>query len=140
MTFSIISSFYPFSNRCEVNIDECASSPCNNNGSCNDGINSFTCNCPQGFEGPYCQNKTDFCQSTPCLNNATCHNGDGGSENGKDFKCVCLPGYTGSLCGTDVDECVVKPCQNNASCVDLVNAYECQCLPGTDYSLSFYCI
>ena len=28
---------------CGVNIDECASAPCQNGGTCNDGVNGYTC-------------------------------------------------------------------------------------------------
>lgn len=38
---------------CEENIDECASEPCENGGSCHDGYGSYTCNCPSGFTGKY---------------------------------------------------------------------------------------
>lgn len=33
---------------CHINIDECASQPCLNNGKCVDKINSFHCECPKG--------------------------------------------------------------------------------------------
>lgn len=36
-------------------INECASSPCENGGYCHDGINSFTCNCVNGFTGTLCE-------------------------------------------------------------------------------------
>lgn len=36
-------------------INECASNPCLNNGVCSDGINSFTCECRNGWTGPTCQ-------------------------------------------------------------------------------------
>nr|CAB3266730.1 sushi, von Willebrand factor type A, EGF and pentraxin domain-containing protein 1 [Phallusia mammillata] len=39
--------------KCE-DVDECASNPCFNGGSCNNGINSFTCTCPAGTVGPLC--------------------------------------------------------------------------------------
>ena len=33
---------------CEINTDECASSPCLHNGNCLDKINEFHCECPTG--------------------------------------------------------------------------------------------
>jgi len=41
-----------------VDIDECASSPCQNGGTCADGINSYTCTCAGGYDGAQCQNST----------------------------------------------------------------------------------
>ena len=38
-----------------LDIDECASSPCQSNGTCLDGIDSYTCNCASGFEGTNCE-------------------------------------------------------------------------------------
>ena len=37
-------------------IDECASSPCQNGGSCTDIINGHTCNCVDGYDGTNCEN------------------------------------------------------------------------------------
>lgn len=37
---------------CEVNKDECASSPCLQNGRCLDKINEFLCECPTGEAWP----------------------------------------------------------------------------------------
>ena len=36
-------------------IDECATNPCMNGGSCVDGIGSYSCSCPTGYEGDQCQ-------------------------------------------------------------------------------------
>ena len=35
-------------------VDECASTPCVNGGSCVDGINQYTCTCASGWEGILC--------------------------------------------------------------------------------------
>ena len=45
--------FYTF---ISVDIDECDSNPCQNGGTCNDGINSYTCDCIPGFNGTNCEN------------------------------------------------------------------------------------
>ena len=39
-----------------VDVDECASSQCQNGGTCIDGINVYTCNCVPGYAGENCQN------------------------------------------------------------------------------------
>uniref|UniRef100_A0A4W3IDW0 coagulation factor Xa n=1 Tax=Callorhinchus milii TaxID=7868 RepID=A0A4W3IDW0_CALMI len=38
-----------------VDGDQCASSPCLNNGNCKDGINLYSCQCPEGFKGKNCE-------------------------------------------------------------------------------------
>ena len=38
-----------------TDIDECASSPCQNGGTCNDNINSYTCDCIPGYSGSNCE-------------------------------------------------------------------------------------
>ena len=36
-------------------IDDCASEPCQNDGTCIDGINSYTCACLDGWSGDNCE-------------------------------------------------------------------------------------
>lgn len=36
-------------------VNECASQPCQNGGTCTHGVNSFRCQCPAGFGGPTCE-------------------------------------------------------------------------------------
>ncbi len=38
-----------------TDINECASNPCRNGGTCVDGINSYTCQCVQGYFGTNCE-------------------------------------------------------------------------------------
>ena len=38
-----------------ADIDECASDPCQNAGTCNDGVASYTCDCAVGFNGTHCE-------------------------------------------------------------------------------------
>ena len=40
---------------CFTDKDECSSDPCANNGTCTDGINSFGCQCPDGYTGVKCE-------------------------------------------------------------------------------------
>ena len=44
-----------------VETDECASNPCANGGTCENGVNPFTCTCAAGFMGGTCeQSKINF--------------------------------------------------------------------------------
>lgn len=52
---------------CEVNIDECLSEPCLQDGTCIDGINHYTCDCKSGFFGTHCETNANDCLSNPCL-------------------------------------------------------------------------
>ena len=38
-----------------LDIDECATSPCQNGGSCTDQVNGYTCNCVDGYDGTNCE-------------------------------------------------------------------------------------
>ena len=40
---------------CEVDINECESNPCKNNGTCVDEINDYNCTCKDGFVGKSCE-------------------------------------------------------------------------------------
>ncbi|XP_017269603.1 cubilin [Kryptolebias marmoratus] len=46
---------------CDQNIDECSSNPCQNGGTCTDGINGFTCTCTDHWTGPLCQTAQQAC-------------------------------------------------------------------------------
>ena len=38
-------------------VDECLSDPCQNGGTCVDGVNSYGYLCPSGFSGDHCEGK-----------------------------------------------------------------------------------
>ncbi|MCP3665610.1 MAG: hypothetical protein GY696_24450, partial [Gammaproteobacteria bacterium] len=48
-------------NNCEENIDECISTPCQNEGVCKDETDGYVCECPKGYSGDHCQLYEDDC-------------------------------------------------------------------------------
>jgi len=53
----------PFAgSRCETDIDECTSDPCQNGGTCVDQVNGFICRCPPGYTGNFLPVTTANCQ------------------------------------------------------------------------------
>jgi len=48
--------------RCEIDIKECESDPCENGGTCDDTIakNEYSCQCPPMWEGVNCEEGTYF--------------------------------------------------------------------------------
>ena len=40
---------------CQTNINECASNPCQNGGSCADQVNGFACTCTESYTGNNCE-------------------------------------------------------------------------------------
>ena len=110
---------------CEFNIDDCVGNPCQNEASCEDGVNTYTCHCKPGYDGENCEVDIDDCESTPCLNGGQCDDGV------NMFTCNCDDtGFTGLTCELDIDECEVEPCQHNSTCHNEINDYSCHCWPG----------
>ncbi|NWH67209.1 CRUM1 protein, partial [Geococcyx californianus] len=109
---------------CGDNIDECASSPCQNGAICRDRVDEYSCFCVPGFQGYNCEIDINECASRPCKNNGTCLN------EMDHYLCKCIPGYTGVNCDAEIDECDSDPCQNGALCHDHVGFYTCTCTPG----------
>ncbi|XP_051928957.1 sushi, nidogen and EGF-like domain-containing protein 1 isoform X1 [Hippocampus zosterae] len=107
--------------RCQINVDECASLPCQNGGTCIDLVNSFSCQCPPGYTGSLCETDVDECRDGLCLNGALC------VQTAANFTCVCLPGYTGVLCQTERDKCNSQPCLNGGQCINHGSNFTCIC-------------
>ncbi|XP_058796227.1 neurogenic locus protein delta isoform X2 [Phymastichus coffea] len=115
-------------------IDECASNPCANGGSCADLTAGFRCSCPPGFAGEQCQVNVDDCQGAPCLNGGSC------VDLVNKFRCQCAAGFTGKHCAERVDLCQYKVCANGGNCTSTASEWKCTCRPGfagRDCSLIF---
>lgn len=57
---------------CITAIADCASNPCNNDGTCVETAVGYQCVCQPGFTGPNCEIDEDECVSSPCASGATC--------------------------------------------------------------------
>ena len=112
-------------------IDECASSPCQNGGTCIDALNAYTCNCIPGYEGDNCeigkirQNLALFLVYQ--MSNL--------KENVISIKLYFmhyqkLSRNTHNFFSIDIDDCASDPCQNGGTCIDGINSYTCNCDSG----------
>ncbi|XP_041483218.1 protein jagged-1a-like [Lytechinus variegatus] len=77
-------------------IHDCSSNPCGDHGACHDEINSYTCECNDGWTGTHCETDINECSSNPCGDHGVCHDQING------YTCKCNDGWTGTHCETAI--------------------------------------
>lgn len=78
---------------CELEINECASDPCQRNGTCHDLVNRFYCDCPIPYRGDDCSLLP--CETYPCENGASCVDFVDDPLVPDGFLCYCPSGFIG---------------------------------------------
>ncbi|XP_035687857.1 brevican core protein-like [Branchiostoma floridae] len=71
-------------------VDECASNPCQNGGTCTDGLNRYTCECVAGFTGDNCETAPLTCPSGYVQFRDKCYQFSTTQKQYNDAKAVCL--------------------------------------------------
>lgn len=113
--------------RCQLDVDECTSNPCQNGATCTHGIDSYSCICDIGYHGTDCEfvNECLSPEVQRCENGGTC------VPVKNDATCVCQNGYLGDFCEINFDECDPSPCLYG-KCTDGIDSFTCTC--DTDWS------
>ncbi|KTG32146.1 hypothetical protein cypCar_00022222 [Cyprinus carpio] len=109
---------------CHENVNDCVSNPCQNGGTCIDGISSFQCFCPDGWEGDLCNLNVNECSLSPCKNAGHC------VDLVNDFYCECANGWKGKTCHSRENQCDATTCSNGGTCYDHGDTFRCACAPG----------
>ncbi|VDM49242.1 unnamed protein product [Toxocara canis] len=105
---------------CEHNVDDCADNLCELGSKCIDGIAKYTCDCPLGKIGVFCQ-LDDPCVLEPCKAGSECVVDTASGT----YQCECQKGYTGRHCSEDINECELCPSEyKGRNCMQHVNLCE----------------
>ncbi|XP_021351155.1 protein crumbs-like isoform X4 [Mizuhopecten yessoensis] len=110
--------------------NQCSSVPCRNGGTCVDGFQVYTCQCPHLFNGTNCENDLRIygCDVSPCLNGGTCNHVTPSTATGnRNYMCTCAPGFTDVNCQVNINECDLDTCQHGGQCEDGINSFTCTC-------------
>uniref|UniRef100_H3CDA3 Slit homolog 1b (Drosophila) n=1 Tax=Tetraodon nigroviridis TaxID=99883 RepID=H3CDA3_TETNG len=80
---------------CSIDYNECVDHRCQNGAECVDHLDGYSCVCPQGFSGQFCEAPpppASPCQLAQCQNGALCVEAAGAAA------CTCAPGFEGQRC------------------------------------------
>ena len=69
------------------------------------GFSGYTCECPSGYQGRYCETDINECDSSPCPANYTCINGDG------HYECECHTDWPCYVAPSTVQPVALSPGQ-----------------------------
>ena len=119
---------------CNVDINECASHPCQNGATCADSthdstvpVNAFACTCVLGWSNGLCNYTHSYPKKT---SNCSVVAKGSTSQRGK-------PSSGVGTCNYDVDECSSSPCLHSGTCTESRGdshistwMYVCACAPG----------
>jgi hypothetical protein len=104
---------------------------CANGAACVEGVDSYRCECEDGFTGEHCESDVDECEARPCLNDGTCfESGLAGFVAAGSRLCMCMAGYQGDTCENETAECASEPCENGGACIEGLDSFACECLVG----------
>uniref|UniRef100_A0A8C7XTQ6 Neurogenic locus notch homolog protein 1 n=1 Tax=Oryzias sinensis TaxID=183150 RepID=A0A8C7XTQ6_9TELE len=87
---------------------------------------SFSCICPEGWQGQTCEIDINECVKSPCWNGAFCLNTMGG------YQCnnLQLENPPSNFYSHILLSFVSDPCSNGGLCHDGISSFTCTCLPG----------
>ncbi|XP_026574955.1 neurogenic locus notch homolog protein 1 [Pseudonaja textilis] len=115
--------------RCEGDVNECLSNPCDQRGTqnCVQRVNDYKCECRPGYTGRRCETVFNGCQKGLCQNGGTCAVA---SNTKHGYICKCPPGLDGITCENDLRSCGMLRCLNGGTCVASARQSRCMCAPG----------
>nr|XP_023997769.1 fibulin-7-like [Salvelinus alpinus] len=116
-------------------VSECSSNPCQNGGTCVEGVNQYRCTCSQSWNGSNCQHQT---QTAPpewsVMNDPAFSRRPRCAKVDRAQHCSCDAGFhmsgtsDNSICqAPDVDECLTQQhnCSRGTTCINTGGGFQC---------------